>query len=91
MTDTLLTAEIRSVVGRLAGPEGGSDLDLFAEIARLKRRKRRPPRPYCRMPTLRGRNDYIGDSLSLLNQAEKTTASMILFAGCTSWQETAKS
>ena len=94
MTDTLLTAEeIRSVdrkgwLDRKVDPT----LDLFAEIARLKKEKNAVLLAhYYQDADIQDVADYIGDSLGLAQQAEKTTASMILFAGCTSWRRRPRS
>ena len=57
-------------------------LDLFAEIERLKKEKNAVVLAhYYQEPDIQDVADYIGDSLGLAQQAEKTTADMIVFAG----------
>src|SRR5580658_3557649 len=67
------------------------ELDLFAEIERLKRQKNAIVLAhYYQEADIQDVADYIGDSLGLAQQAEKTTADLIVFAGVHFMAETAK-
>jgi quinolinate synthase len=67
------------------------ELDLFLEIERLKRQKNAIVLAhYYQEADIQDVADYIGDSLGLAQQAEKTTADLIVFAGVHFMAETAK-
>src|SRR5436305_13063297 len=90
-TDMLIAAKNDLGINGFLDIDLDPALDLFAEIERLKKEKKAILLAhYYQEPDIQDIADYVGDTLGLDQQATKTNADMIVFAGVHFIAETAK-